>query len=120
MNNITTNTGAVEYNINGVCTICFNPTDSDFIKRLHDAFDLLENRDAECRAEIQKTADTKKRFEIMDMHDTEMRGIIDGLFNAPVCDAVFGTMNVFAMASGSPVWKNLMNAVMSECGESCE
>lgn len=112
--------GAQGYSLNGKCAVKFDPADSGFIKRLHDAFALLENQDTECRAEIRKTADKKKRFEIMDVHDTEMRGIIDGLFNVPVCDAVFGTMNVFAMASGSPVWKNLMNAIMSECGESCE
>ena len=39
---------------------------------------------------------------------------MDGVFGAPVCDALFGCMNVYAMADGLPVWCNLMLAVMDE------
>ena len=41
--------------------------------------------------------------------------LLDGVFDAPVCDAVFGGMNIYAMASGLPAWVNLMLAVMDEC-----
>lgn len=46
--------------------------------------------------------------------DAEMRGIIDGVFEAPVSESVFGGMNVYAIANGLPVWCNLMMAVMDE------
>ena len=46
--------------------------------------------------------------------DAEMRSMIDEALGAPVCDALFGDMNVYALADGLPVWANLMLAVMDE------
>jgi hypothetical protein len=43
-----------------------------------------------------------------------MRQMIDEALGAPVCDAVFGGMNVYAMADGLPAWCNLMLAIMDE------
>ena len=43
-----------------------------------------------------------------------MRDMIDGLFETPVCAALFGTMNVYALADGLPVWANLMLAVLDQ------
>ena len=44
-----------------------------------------------------------------------MRELIDSVFDGtPVCTLLFGSMNVYAMASGLPVWANLMLAIMDE------
>ena len=43
-----------------------------------------------------------------------MRAMIDETLGASVCDALFGGMNVYAMADGLPVWCNLLLAVMDE------
>ena len=43
-----------------------------------------------------------------------MRDMIDGLFAKPVCADLFGTMNVYALADGLPVWCNLMLAVIDQ------
>lgn len=118
MNNITTNTGAVEYNINGVCPICFNPTDSDFIKRLFAVYEDLDKKQDAYKAEIEKMADKRKIFDIAAKRDKEMREMIDDLFGAPVCEAVFGRMNVYALADGLPVWCNLIFAIMDEVDSS--
>ena len=59
-------------------------------------------------------ADKKEIFEFARERDTEMREIIDGLFGVPVSEALFGGMNVYALANGLPVWCNLMLAVMDE------
>ena len=47
-----------------------------------------------------------------------MRGLIDSVFSFGVCDPVFGSMNVYAMADGLPVWCNLMLAVLDIVKES--
>lgn len=43
-----------------------------------------------------------------------MRTMIDETFGQPVCDGLFGPMNVYAMSDGLPAWANLMLAVMEE------
>lgn len=107
-------TGLVTYNINGVCEICFNPTDSAFVERLFNAFDTLDKKQEAYSDEISKIADKRKIFDIARERDAEMRTMIDEIFSVPVCDALFGKMNVYAMADGLPAWCNLMLAVMDE------
>ena len=114
MSELNFETGLVTYNLNGVCEVRVNPTDSDFVERLFNAFDTLDKKQDRYKEEIDKIADKKEIFQIARERDAEMRGIIDSLFDAPVCDALFGKMNVYAVADGLPVWCNLMLAVMDE------
>lgn len=107
-------TGLVTYTLNGKCEVLFNPTDSVFVKRLFDAFDYLDKKQEAYKEEIEKIADKKQVFEIAQNRDKEMREQIDSLFDVPVCDAVFGTMNVYALADGLPVWCNLLLTLMDE------
>ena len=114
MKELVFDTGLVTFNINGTCEVAFNPTDSEFVKRLFDAFDTLDKKQDAYKAEIEKIGDKKQIFEISRRRDEEMREIIDGVFDAPISEAVFGSMNVYALANGLPVWCNLMLAVMDE------
>lgn len=114
MKELVFDTGLVTFNINGACEVSFNPTDSGFAKRLFDAFDTLDKKQGAYKVEIEKMDDKKQVFEITRQLDEEMREIIDGVFEAPVSSAVFGSMNVYALANGLPVWCNLMLAVMDE------
>ena len=43
-----------------------------------------------------------------------MGKVLDGLFNAPVCETVFGSMSLCAFANGFPVWLNLMLSILDE------
>ena len=114
MKELNFDTGLVTFSVNGACEVSFNPTDSAFVKRLFDAFDYLDQKQEAYKAEIEKTADKKKIFEIAKERDREMREILDGVFEAPICAPVFGSMNVYALADGLPVWCNLMLAVIDE------
>lgn len=107
-------TGLVSYSLNGKCEIAFNPTDSNFVKRLFDAFEFLDGKQEAYKAEIEKLSDKKRIFEVARERDAEMREVIDGVFGFAVCDTLFGSMNVYALAGGLPVWCNLMLAVMDE------
>ena len=114
MKELVFDTGLVSFSLNGSCEVAFNPTDSEFVKRLYDAFDTLDKKQDAYKSEVEKIADKKHIFEIARQRDKEMREIIDNVFESPVSDAVFGSMNVYALADGFPVWCNLMLAVMDE------
>lgn len=114
MKELVFDTGRVTFSVNGACEVSFNPTDSEFVKRLFDAFETLDKKQDAYKAEVEKMADKKQIFDIARQRDKEMREIIDSVFEAPVSDSLFGSMNVYALADGLPVWCNLMFAVMDE------
>lgn len=114
MKELNFDSGLVTYSLNGKCEVSFNPTDSSFVERLYAAFEELDKKQEGYKAQIEKMADKREIFDFARERDAEMRGVIDGVFDAPVCDAVFGSMNVYALSGGLPVWCNLMLAVMDE------
>lgn len=114
MADIQVSTGVVEFNLNGVCKICFNPTDSVIVERIYNVFESLDKKQEAYKAEVERCADKKEIFEIARRRDREMRDVLDGLFETPICDALFGSMNVYALAEGLPVWANLMLAVIDQ------
>lgn len=114
MKELNFDSGLVTYSLNGKCEVSFNPTDSNFVERLYSAFEELDKKQEGYKAQVEKMANKREIFDFARERDTEMRGIIDGVFEAPVSDAVFCGMNVYAVANGLPVWCNLMLAVMDE------
>lgn len=105
--------GLVSYGLNGKFDLIFNPTDSAFVERLFNTFYDLDKKQAEVEKEFEK-ADKREVFEIARKRDAEMRDMIDSALEAPVCDAVFGRMNVYALANGLPAWANMLLSVMDE------
>lgn len=114
MEDIRFDTGIVEFNLNDAIKVYFNPTDSAFVERIFDTFDELDKKQEAYKAEIDKCSDKKEIFEIARRRDAEMREMVDGLFDKPVCSALFGGMNVYALAGGLPVWCNLMLSVIDQ------
>lgn len=107
-------TGLVEYVLNGSAKVTFNPTDSVFVERLFNAFDELDKKQETYKAEVEAAKGNREIFDVARRRDEEMRAMIDEVFGQPVCEALFGGMNVYAMADGLPVWANLMLCVMDE------
>lgn len=114
MKELSFETGQVSYSLNGTAQVTFNPTDSVFIERLFNTFDALDEKQDAYKAEVEKAAGGREIFEIARRRDAEMRTMIDEAMGQPVCEALFGGMNVYAMADGLPVWANLLLAVMDE------
>lgn len=106
-------TGLKTFTLNDKCEVTFNPTDSAFIEGLFNTFDELDEKQDKYKAEIEK-AEKREVFSIARKRDAEMREMIDSALGAPVCAAVFGDMNVYAMADGLPIWANLLLAIMDE------
>lgn len=114
MKELNFDTGLVTYSLNGKCELAFNPTDSVFVEKLFNAFDILDKKQETYKAEVEKTANKREVFETARKMDEEMREIINEVFGFDVCTPLFDTMNVYALADGLPVWSNLMLAIMDE------
>lgn len=114
MNTLNFETGLVTYEINGKCEVSFNPTDSAFIERLYAAFETLDKKQDAYKEQVTKLANKKEIFGFAKECDAEMREIIDGVFEKPLCQALFGGMSVYSVASGLPVWCNFLLAIMDE------
>lgn len=114
MKELSFETGLVTYDLNGSAQVTFNPTDSAFVERLFNTFDALDKKQDAYKAEVDRTADSREVFDVARRWDAEMRAMIDDVFQQPVCEALFGTMNVYAMASGLPAWVNLLLTIMEE------
>lgn len=106
--------GVETYRLNDRFTLCFNPTDSAFTERLFSAFDNLDEKQAAYQAEADALSDGKELFALARRRDAEMRALLDGALGEGCCEAVFGGMNVYALAGGLPVWANLLLAVIDE------
>lgn len=105
-------TGVQTFNLNGKVEVSFNPSDQDFIERLYNTFDKLERKQDAYKYEMEKAKGTAQIFKVARSRSDEMRGMIDDLFQQPVCEPLFGTMNLYSLADGLPIWVNLLMAVL--------
>ena len=106
-------TGLEEYSLNDRVTVKFNPTDAAFLEKLTALFLSLDALQEEASA-LQETTPEEEVFPLAKSLDTRMRELLDGFFGQPVCEPLFGSMNLFASAGGLPVWANLLLAVSEE------
>lgn len=111
------NDGRVSYSLNGKAEIKFNPTDSAFVEKLFNAFNKLDDMQKNYQTQAESLNDNKEIFNFAREKDIEMRAIIDDSLGTPVCDAVFGDMNIYALADGLPLWCNLLLSLMDEVDE---
>ena len=114
MTEIRFETGVKAYTLNDRCEIYFNPTDSFFVESLFNVFNDLDKKQDAYREEVEKTADNVEVFRIARKRDAEMREALDGVLGLGVCKAVFGDVNVYALAQGVPLWANLLLAIVEE------
>ena len=114
MKDLNFDSGLVTYSLNGKCEVSFNPTDANFVERLYSALEELDKKQEGYQDRIENISDRKEIFEFARERDSEMRQILDSVFDVPVCDALFGDMNVYAIANGLPVWCNLILAIIDE------
>ena len=105
--------GLEEYSLNGRVTVRFNPTDASFLERLAELFSKLDALQEEVSA-LQETTPEEEVFPLAKSLDGRMRDLLDGFFGQPVCEPLFGSMNLFASAGGLPVWANLLLALTEE------
>lgn len=118
MNELSFDTGLVTFKLNGAAELSFNPTDAAFVERIYNTFDALDKKQDEYKAEAEKATGKREIFDVARKWDSEMREMIDDALGSPVCNALFGSMNVYAMADGLPVWANLMLSILDQVDDS--
>ncbi|MBQ6427798.1 MAG: hypothetical protein IJK03_03400, partial [Oscillospiraceae bacterium] len=84
-----------------------------FLERLAELFSRLDALQEEVSA-LQESTPEEEVFPLAKSLDARMRDLLDGFFGTPVCEALFGSMNLFASAGGLPVWANLLLALTEE------
>lgn len=114
MKELSFDSGLASYSLNGKCEVSFNPADRGFAERFYTAFDDMGKLMESYAKKAEDLKDASGAFALARRRDEEMGKVLDGLFNAPVCAAVFGEMSLCAFASGFPAWLNLMLAVLDE------
>lgn len=111
MSQLNFNTGRTTYTINGNCEISFNPSDAEFAGNLFDVFSSFAKKYE--RSE-QENPNPEEVFSALKEWDKWIRSEIDSLFGEPICNEIFGDMNVCSLADGLPVWANFLLAVIDE------
>lgn len=106
--------GLIEFSLNGAVTVTFNPTDTNFVAKIYDAFEQLDAKQEAYKEEAGKLVGKRELFDFSRERDKEMREVLNDLFGVDICTPLFGYMNVYALADGLPVWANLMLAIIDE------
>lgn len=114
MKELNFDSGVISYSLNGKCEVSFNPADRSFVERFYNTFDELGKIQDNYSKKAEELKEPADAFTLARQRDEEIGNVLDGLFNAPVCAAVFGDMSLCAFADGFPVWLNLMLAVLDE------
>ena len=105
--------GREEYRLNDKVSVRFNPTDVTFLEKLSDTYQQLDALQEELN-EARSTLSEEDVFVFARGQDAKMRSVLDALFDKPICDVLFGPLNLYASAHGFPVWANLMVAITDE------
>ena len=104
--------GLQEFSINGAVTVYFNPTDPEFINKVFDTVEMLDEKENEYHAALDGMEDNAQVFDLARAHNAEVREAINGVFEQDVFTPTLGDMNVSALAGGLPVWANLLMALI--------
>lgn len=84
-----------------------------FLGRIMEAAEKLDALHSELKSEAP--ADAEKFMDFYrksQLTDKQMREIIDGLFDAPVCDTLYAHQSMFALGNGVPTWANVLYGVI--------
>ena len=114
MKELVFDSGVVSYSLNGKCEVSFNPADRVFAERFYSAVDEMGKLQDEYAKKAKELQEPSQAFSLARQRDEEMGKVLDGLFGAPVCETVFGSMSLCAFANGFPVWLNLMLSILDE------
>lgn len=115
MPNLDFDTGVKTFTINNDenKTILFCPSDREFLDVISAAIDKLSaTQDKWAKMSEAANGDVKKLDDCAKRAEAELREIVDGIFEKPVCSDLFGRQSVYSLASGAPLWFNFLLAVI--------
>lgn len=98
------------FDINGKIVVSIDPDSAEFAGRVFDTLSAVGKKQRRLiRAKGIASADY---YDLSKSTERSMRQQIDTLFNAPVCEAVFGADPIFALSGGCPLWFNLLEGII--------
>ena len=105
-------------------TVLIAPYDIFFLGRIVEASTKLDELHEKLKDDAPKGDAGYERYakfyaESQEV-DRQMRGIIDGVFDAPVCDTLFPTQSMFAIGGGMPTWANILTCIIDQLDESLD
>ena len=113
MRELNFNSGIESFSVNGVeNALRFNPTDIELLRKIYVSMKDLEAKQKERNSAQSDSDDIIDTLNKAKQLDTEMRGIIDGVFGDGLCNKIFGDVSLYASADGFPVWQNFILAVI--------
>ena len=116
-NELNISTGVEEYSLNGKVTIYLNPTDAEFTERIFHAFDFLDEKQDAYKKKIEESESIEQSFAFLRELDKEMREHLFELFDEDIVTPLIGSMNVYALADGTPIWFNILTGILDVIGE---
>lgn len=98
------------FDINEKIVVSIDPDSAEFAGRVFDTLSAVDKKQRGLgRAKGIASADY---YDLSKSTERSMRQQIDTLFNAPVCEAVFGADPIFALSGGCPLWFNLLEGII--------
>ena len=94
------------FDINEKIVVSIDPDSAEFAGRVFDTLSAVDKKQRRLIRAKGIASDLSKSTE------RSMRQQIDTLFNAPVCEAVFGADPIFALSGGCPLWFNLLEGII--------
>lgn len=120
MKSLQINTGVEEYRLNDKVSVWLNPADPAFVKHLLDRFSELEQQDKVWREKLKNIDDPKEALTLYDEGDQMFREAVDDVLGAGTCTALLGSVSVMAFADGTPIWMNILLAIMDILDEAVQ
>lgn len=102
------------YRLNDVCVVELDPDDPATAERIAATAKAIEGVLNANKRALTRTKDPRKLLEASKRVDGEVREMLDDVFGKSVCTPLFGSTSVLALADGTPLWANLLAAVMEE------
>lgn len=118
MSNLSFNEGYKEFTINGDESrkIRINTSDLNLMKRIVDLKNGIKEKEKMYKGLSASTnpENVEKIAEELLIIEQEVRKEVDEVFNAPICDTVFGNLNCMSPAGGVPIVWGFLNALIPE------
>lgn len=114
--------GLVSFEVNGIPdAVRFNPTDTDFFRRLYDTFEDIDRLCEQYKLRINTidANDPKAQYNLIVELDKDIANRIDTVFGDPgLSERIFTidglSISPNALAGGLPIWANFLLAILDE------
>lgn len=96
----------------GSVEVSFNPTDATVLERISTAFERLDDAQREYEGRLGTLKTSKEIFAAVHEMDDLARATIDGIFEQPVSETLYGDVSMISITDGVPLWADFLLIVV--------